>query len=107
MTDARGVCKRRAENLSPAVPYVRGWAAASRGADALAEQLRALSLETDFPGLRADVNVTGDGVVQLGMVRPEAVQLLTCLLTAGLSVEIAQKLAVEEAGPPGANSSAA
>ncbi len=51
--------------------------------------------------------VSGDGVIQLGMVRPEAVQLLTCLLTAGLSGEIAQKLAMEDAGPPGPNSSAA
>ncbi|NJQ00830.1 hypothetical protein HCK00_09850 [Streptomyces sp. PLAI1-29] len=89
------------------MPYVRGWAAAKRGADALAEQLRALSLDTDFPGLRADVNVSGEGVVRLGMIRPDAAQLLTCLLTAGLSVEIAQKLEETDPGTPGSECSAA
>jgi len=108
MTDPRGVCKRRAEILSPAVPYVRGWAAAKQGTDALAEQLRELGLEPDFPGLRADVNVSGDGVVQLGMVRLEAVQLLVRLLTAGLSAEIAEQLALEPADTADrSNSSAA
>ncbi|MFD5635221.1 hypothetical protein ACFWJM_13920 [Streptomyces sp. NPDC127077] len=57
MTDRRGVVAKRAENLMPGVPYVRGWAQARRSADALATQLTALGLEPDFPGLTADVNV--------------------------------------------------
>src|SRR5690606_34266344 len=65
MTDRRGVVAKRAENLMPGIPYVRGWAQARRGAGALAAQLTALGLEPDFPGLTADVNVSGDGLVRL------------------------------------------
>ncbi|MET7377982.1 hypothetical protein ABZT08_04010 [Streptomyces sp. NPDC005526] len=64
--------------------YVRGWGEARRGADRLAELLAALGLEADFPGLTADVNVRGDGLVRLGMVRPEAALLLARLIEAGL-----------------------
>lgn len=56
---------QRAENLKLDVSYVRGWQNAKRGTSALAEQLRALGLESDVPGLKADVNV--DGVVCLGI----------------------------------------
>ncbi|MFH8365578.1 hypothetical protein [Streptomyces sp. NPDC018031] len=89
MTDPRGVCAKRAEALVPGVPYVRGWSAAKQGADALAGQLQALGLDADFPGLRADVNINGDGIVCLGAVRPEAVQLLVRLLETGLTAEMA------------------
>ena len=87
MTDARGVCARSATELDVRVPYVRGWADAKRGADALAEQLRALDLEAVFPQLMADVNVHGDGVVRLGTVRPAAAEALATLITAGLTLE--------------------
>ncbi|MET7908794.1 hypothetical protein ABZS98_11015 [Streptomyces avermitilis] len=88
MTDRRGVVAKRAENLMPGVPYVRGWAQARRGADELAAQLTALGLEPDFPGLTADVNVSGDGLVRLGTVRPEAAMMLAELIVSGLAVEI-------------------
>lgn len=93
MTDPRGVCAQRAENLMPGVPYVRGWSEARRGAEALAEQLRALGLGDDLFGLRADVNVNGEGVVCLGDVRPEAVERLTDALTRGLALEMAHHAA--------------
>ncbi|URN13208.1 hypothetical protein LUW77_21810 [Streptomyces radiopugnans] len=80
MTDPRSVCRKRAENLMPGVPYVRGWADGKRGADALATVLRELGLDSDFPGLKADVNVSGDGVVCLGTIRPDAAKLLASLL---------------------------
>ena len=48
MTDPRGVVAKRAEELRPGVPYVRGWASAKKGAEALAEQLAAIGLESDF-----------------------------------------------------------
>lgn len=38
-------------------------------------------------GLVADVNVFGDGIVQLGTVRPEAAELLARLIAAGLAAE--------------------
>ena len=60
MTDRRGVVAKRAENLSPGVPYVRGWNRARQSASALADQLVLLGLDADFPGLVADVNVFGD-----------------------------------------------
>ncbi|WP_224304889.1 hypothetical protein [Streptomyces olivaceus] len=87
MTDRRGVVARRAEDLLPGVPYVRGWNRARRGASALADQLVLLGLDSDFPGLMADVNVRGDGLVQLGTIRPEAAELLAELLMAGLRTE--------------------
>ncbi|MGY1453203.1 hypothetical protein [Streptomyces sp. SS8] len=92
MTDPRGVCKKRAENLMPGVPYVRGWADGKRGADALATALRELGLDSDFPGLKADVNEEGDGVVCLGTIRPEAAELLASMLIVGLTVEMATQL---------------
>jgi hypothetical protein len=87
MTDRRGVVAKRAEDLSPGVPYVRGWNRARQSAGALADQLVLLGLDSDFPGLVADVNVFGDGIVQLGAVRPEAVELLAKLIAAGLAAE--------------------
>ena len=46
-----------------------------------------LGLDSDFPGLMADVNVLGDGLVQLGTACPEAAGLLAELVVAGLRVE--------------------
>ena len=91
--DPRRVIARRAEELAPAVPYVRGWAEAKRATEALAEQLRALGLEPDFLGLKADVSVFGDGLVCLGPVRPEAAQILAALITTGLASEMAEQAA--------------
>ncbi|WP_028807065.1 hypothetical protein [Streptomyces sp. 303MFCol5.2] len=88
MTDRRGVVAKRAEDLVPGVPYVRGWNRARRSAGTLADQLVLLGLDSDFPGLVADVNVVGDGVVHLGTVRPEAAELLAKLITAGLRAEL-------------------
>ncbi|MDH6701555.1 hypothetical protein ABZ682_20750 [Streptomyces griseoviridis] len=87
MTDRHGVIAPRAENLTAGVNYVRGWAEARRGAESLAEQLAAFGLETDFPGLAADVNVWGDGLVRLGAVRPDAALLLARLIEAGMAVQ--------------------
>ncbi|WP_225828230.1 hypothetical protein [Streptomyces naphthomycinicus] len=87
MTDRRGVVAKRAEDLVPGVPYVRGWARAGRSAGTLADQLVVLGLDSDFPGLVADLNVFGDGLVQLGTVRPEAAEVLAKLITAGLHAE--------------------
>ncbi|GAA2400372.1 hypothetical protein GCM10010420_28800 [Streptomyces glaucosporus] len=105
VTDPRGVCRRRAENLAPEVPYVRGWAEGKRSADALATVLRGLGLDSDFPGLKADVNEEGDGVVCLGTIRPEAAELLASMLIVGLTVEMATQLA--SAPPNGPDTTAA
>ncbi|GGN77517.1 hypothetical protein GCM10011579_059830 [Streptomyces albiflavescens] len=89
MTDRRGVVAKRAENLMPGAPYVRGWAQARRSAGTLAVQLIDLGLEPDFPGLTADVNVAGDGLVRLGTIRPEAALMLAELIVAGFAAEMA------------------
>jgi hypothetical protein len=75
----------------------------------LAAQLTALGLEPDFPGLSADVNVAGDGLVRLGAVRPEAALLLAELIVSGLAAEMANRggAVAQEAGESRHNSSAA
>jgi hypothetical protein len=88
MTDRRGVVRKRAENLEPGVPYVRGWAQARRSGGTLAAQLTALGLESDFPGLTVDVNISGDGLVRLGTIRPEAARVLADLIVSGLAAEM-------------------
>jgi hypothetical protein len=88
MTDRRGVVAKRAEDLVPGVPYVRGWVRARRSAGTLADQPVLLGLDSDFPGLMADVNLSGDGLVQLGTVRPEAAELLAEMIAAGLHAEL-------------------
>ncbi|MFF0445057.1 hypothetical protein ACFYT4_01330 [Streptomyces sp. NPDC004609] len=93
MTDRRGVIRRRAEDLLPGVAYVRGWSHAHSSAGALADRLKALGLDADFPGLKADVNVDGDGLVCLGAVRPEAAQLLAQALMTALALDIADQAA--------------
>ncbi|MGW5675417.1 hypothetical protein ACWEV4_10075 [Streptomyces sp. NPDC003860] len=95
MTDRRGVTAKRAEELIPGIPYVRGWSRAHRSATALADKLRALGLDADFPGLKPDVNVDGDGLVCLGTIRPEAAQLLAQTLVTGLTLELAERLTAQ------------
>ncbi|MEV0446264.1 hypothetical protein AB0I84_48145 [Streptomyces spectabilis] len=95
MTDRRGVVARRAEDLVPGVPYVRGWNRARQGAGTLADQLVLLGLDSDFPGLVADV----DGLVQLGTVRPEAAEQLAKLITAGLQAKL-HGTSTEAPSPP-------
>ncbi|MGW3463742.1 hypothetical protein ACWDE9_30990 [Streptomyces olivaceoviridis] len=107
MTDRRGVVAKRAEDLVPGVPYVRGWARARRSAGTLADQLVLLGLDSDFPGLMADVNVSGDGLVQLGTVRPDAAELLAKLITAGLLAELDVPESEKTVSPPGRETPAA
>ncbi|WP_399140523.1 hypothetical protein Q3A86_24430 [Streptomyces sp. NBUA17] len=45
-------------------------------------------MDSDFPGLAADVNVLGNGLVRLGTVSPEAADLLAELVMAGLRAEL-------------------
>ncbi|WP_329364557.1 hypothetical protein OG896_11035 [Streptomyces sp. NBC_00669] len=91
MTDPRGVCARSAETLAPGIPYVRGWSDARRAAEALARQLTGAGLASDVPGLKADVNVIGQGVVPVGTVRPDVCRELARLIAAGLAAEMAQQ----------------
>ncbi|MGW6022725.1 hypothetical protein [Streptomyces sp. NPDC055099] len=107
MTDRRGVVAKRAEDLMPGVPYVRGWTQARRSADLLATQLTDLGLESDFPGFTADVNVFGDGLVRFGTIRPEAALLLAELIATGLAAEAAGSTAPACSTDPHRQASAA
>ena len=80
--------RERAEILRAGVPYVRGWAEARSAAIALAEELRALGLESAFAYLRADVNLNGEGFIRLDLVTSETAQRLASLLALGLCVEL-------------------
>ncbi|MFC8131578.1 hypothetical protein [Streptomyces sp. NPDC057302] len=91
----------------PGVPYVRGWTQARHSAGLLASQLTDLGLESDFPGLAADVNVFGDGLVRLGTIRPEAAQLLAELIAVGLAAEVADATATACSSDPHQQASAA
>ncbi|MFP1626603.1 hypothetical protein ACLB9X_15850 [Streptomyces sp. 5K101] len=75
----------------------------------MAAQLTALGLESDFPGLTADVNVSGDGLVRLGTIRPEAARMLAELIVSGLAAETSMDAdaLTAEAGTARRNSSAA
>ncbi|MCX5560733.1 hypothetical protein [Streptomyces sp. NBC_00038] len=107
MTDRRGVVAKRAEDLMPGVPYVRGWIQARHSADMLASQLTDLGLESDFPGLAADVNVFGDGLVRLGTICPEAALLLAELIASGLAAETVDSTAPAGSADPHRHASAA
>jgi hypothetical protein len=100
MIDPGDVCARSAETLTPGIPYVRGWSEARRAAEILAGQLTAAELASDVPSLKADVNVIGQGVVQVGAVRPDACRELARLIAAGLAAEIAQAHGRESARGP-------
>jgi hypothetical protein len=91
MTDPAGVCAKSAETLAPGIPYVRGWSDARRSAEALARQLACADLAPDVPGLKADVNVIGQGVVCVGSVRPDVGRELARLLAAGLAAEMTRQ----------------
>jgi hypothetical protein len=64
--------------LEPGIPYVRGWAHAARAAAALENELRACGLS--FPHIRAEVNVFGVGIIELGRITPNTANALTALL---------------------------
>jgi hypothetical protein len=99
MTDPDGVCARPAEVLTADVPYVRGWIDAKRKADVLAEQFRVVGLADDFPLLKADVNLIGQGVVSLGPVSPETALRLVGLISAGLIAEMLDGWTTEDTAP--------
>jgi hypothetical protein len=82
-------CAPPAEIFHDGIPYVRGWNDAGTATRELAEMLTAAGLAVGFGALKADVNVHGDGLVNLGAVPADLVDRLALLLTRGLCVEMA------------------
>jgi hypothetical protein len=66
--------------LTEGIAYVRGWAHAARATAELEKELHACGLSDAFPYLRAEVNVFGVGIIELGRITPETAQALAGLL---------------------------
>jgi hypothetical protein len=62
--------------LEEGVGYVRAWARAQHAVSELQQALSDLGHSDAMAYLRADVNVFGNGVVELGRVTPETAALL-------------------------------
>src|SRR5215472_1352226 len=62
--------------LDGGIAYVRGWAVAQHSAAALSDALAELGQADAMPYLRADVNVFGAGIVELGRVTPQTADLI-------------------------------
>lgn len=62
--------------LDEGIAYVRGWGAAQRSVAQLRDALAEIGHEDFLPYLRADVNVFGAGIVELGRVTPETADLI-------------------------------
>jgi hypothetical protein len=62
--------------LEEGVPYVRAWATAQHAATAMRDALDSLGHADAMPYLHADVNVFGQGMVELGRVTPETAALI-------------------------------
>ena len=67
--------------LTQGIAYVRGWTHAARATAALQKELHACGLDDALPYLRAEVNVFGVGLIELGRITPEAAYALAALLT--------------------------
>lgn len=66
--------------LTEDIAYVRGWANAARAVAALEKELRTCGLTDAFPYMRAEVNIFGVGLVEVGRITPETAQALATLL---------------------------
>jgi hypothetical protein len=66
--------------LTEGIAYVRGWAHAARATTALERELRACGLSDALPYMRAEVNVFGVGIIELGHITPETAHALAGLL---------------------------
>lgn len=68
--------------LDDGIAYVRGWASAQHAVAELRNALADFDHEHFMPYLRADVTVSGSGVVELGRVTPETALLIARALRA-------------------------
>jgi hypothetical protein len=95
--DNAQTCAPPAEDLHPGIPYVRGWRTANNATTELAARLTTAGLDDGFGALKAEVNVHGDGLVNLGPVPADTIHRLTTLLTNGLCAELGRLAARGEA----------
>jgi hypothetical protein len=62
--------------LEEGIAYVRGWANAQHAVSILKQVLSELGMNHAIPRLRADVNILGNGIVELGYVTPQTAAIL-------------------------------
>ncbi len=62
--------------LDEGIAYVRGWTRAQRSVALLKNALHETGHDDVMPYIRADVNVFGAGIVELGRVTPENADLI-------------------------------
>lgn len=68
--------------LDDGIAYVRGWMDAQQSVVTIKSALAELGQDGTMPYLRADVNVFGQGIVELGRVTPQTANLIAKALTA-------------------------
>lgn len=88
--DNERTCAPRAEVFHDGIPYVSGWRDADAATRELADALMAAGLAVGFGALKADVNVHGDGLVNIGAVPADVVARLADLVARGLCAEMAR-----------------
>ena len=94
--DNASVCAPNAEVLATGIGYVRGWNTARTATNDLATRLVLARLDDGFGALKAEVNVHGDGLVQLGQVPADTVRRLTEPLVRGLCAEMDETPAAQD-----------
>jgi hypothetical protein len=77
--------------LNPGIGYVRGWAHAARAIASLEKELGACGLSDALPYMRAEVNVFGVGIIELGRIIPETAQTLAALLARARTIQTTAK----------------
>lgn len=75
----------RGESVTASGINSEQWREARQAATTLRASLRLAGLERDVPYLRADLNVFGQGYVELGRVAPHTAERLAELLRRGLA----------------------
>ncbi|MEU6475849.1 hypothetical protein ABZ858_02965 [Streptomyces sp. NPDC047017] len=76
-----------------------GWYAARNATTALRDALMNAGMEKDFPCLRADLNASGSGLVDLGRVSPGTAERLAELLRLALASGFRRVCADDEPVP--------
>jgi hypothetical protein len=76
--------------LDEGIAYVRGWTTAQRSVAQLKDVLAEAGHEDVMPYLRADVNVFGAGIVELGRVTPETADLIAHALRLIVHAQLSQ-----------------
>jgi hypothetical protein len=82
------ICEPRAEIFGTGAPFVEGWVAAREASEQLAQAVEQAGARDRLGWLRADVSVSGQGLVCVGALEPDTARLLAALINRGLCAEM-------------------